>query len=415
MKNNRIGLLLSLAIFLLPQSGYCDSFSGLFNNTKDVASEVAVLNVVAADVASMDFSPDGKHLAVDSRGNGGTDIWDIEEERIVSHLPESGVTAWYRDVISYSPNGQQLAICHGQGESNINIDVYDTSSWATIHSVKDAEKRLNGSGGCEAITFTPDGKELIRLAGSYLGRPGNNVIFYDTSSWQVTRGFRTVPLIDDTNTIRDPINWTLLETPNMLWIDPDNKKTEFNPGTLSISKDGKFLALAGTSIAFGSGTPFDQSEVVIVDISNQAIVHVIHGQAESSERMLPVDIHSLDWSPDNIHVAFGPIDNNVSVQIYDTSRNNTVVSEDTGPSYSLVRYTPDGKYLIENVGKKVEIWDGKHQNLLQVIKAQPSYIAVSRNGRFFAIGGHAPSIADINPLLSLTFPGHGRVFIYELK
>lgn len=414
MKNNRIRLLLPLVIFLLPLSGYCNPFSGLFKNPKDVATEVAALDVVAADVASMDFSPNGKYLAVDSRGNGGTDVWDIEKKRIVSHLPEGGVAAWYRDVISYSPNGQQLAICHGQGDSNINIDVYDTSSWTTIHSIKDSENRLNGSGGCEAITFTPDGKELIRLAGSYIRRAGNNVIFYDTSSWQVTRGFRTVPLVDN-NTIGDPINWSLLDTPNMLWIDPRNKKTEFNPGTLSISKDGKYLAMAGTSIAFGNASPFNQSEVVIVDISNQAVVHVIHGQAESSEHMLPVDIQSLDWCPDNIHIAFGPIDNSVSVQIYDTSRNNTVVSEDTGPSNSLVRYTPDGKYLIELVGKTVEIWDGQHKNLLQLIKAQPSYIAVSRNGRFFAIGGHAPSVADINPFLSLTFPGHGRVFIYELK
>jgi hypothetical protein len=244
-------------------------------------------------------------------------------------------------------------------------------------------------------------------------------MFYDTSSWQVTRGFRTVPLVDDpNNTIRDPIKWAILDTPDMLWIDPSNKKTSFHPGTLSISKDGKYLALIGTSIAFGSGTPFDQSEVVIVDISNQSLAYVIHGQAESPKHQLPVYAKSLDWNPDNVHLAFGPVDTNVAINIVDLSNNKTVVSEETGPSNTLVRYTTDGKYLIEKVGKKVEIWDGQHQKLLQVIKAEPSYIAVSLDGRYFAMGGAKNSILDATAMLSLiTHPNgpSGKVIVYKLK
>jgi WD40 repeat protein len=421
MKRVKLTALGWLALLAMPLVATADLF-GLGDSDK-VAVEVAVLDE-DTQPGAIALSPDGRQLAVDSWGNGGTNIWDLDQKRIVNHMPEGGAGTSFKDLISYSPSGKQFAICHAQGPSNINIDVYDTASWKIIHSLGDAERRLNGSGGCAAITFTPDGRELIRLGGSNIFRPGNNVIFYDTSSWQVTRGFRTEPLVDDpnnaisaNNAIRDPINWTVLDTPDTILIDPSNNKTSFHPNTLSISKDGKYLALIGDSYVFEKATNVQQSVAVIVDISNRSLVHVIHGQAGS-----------LDWNPDNVHLAFGQIDNvhlafgqidyTFSIKIFDSSSNKTVVSEEAGPSNILVRYTPDGKYLIEKVGKKVEIWDGQHQKLLQVIKAEPSYIAVSLDGRYFAMGGAKNSILDATAMLSLiTHPNgpSGKVIVYKLK
>jgi WD40 repeat protein len=388
--------------------------AGVFelSGNDEVATEIAVLHETTLP-GPIAFSPNGKYLAVDSWGNAGTNIWDFAQQRIARHLPSSGALIWYDDLIAYSPNGTQFAIC-----SNGKFDVYDTSTWRTIYSLGNTEHRVDENSGCGAISYTPDGKWLIRLARPDIRSPGNNVVVYDTSSWQVIGGFRTIPLIDAKNSIRNPKNWSVLDTPNMILIDPTNKKTSFNPDTLSVSKDGKYLALSGSSIAFGNRRPFSRSEVVIVNITERVLIHIIHGQAESPERQLPTTINSLDWNPDNAHIAFGPVNNIVAISIFDTISNKTVVSEDAAGSYSLVRYTPNGKYLIEKIGKKVEIWDSQHHNLLQTIKADPTYLAVSPDGLHFAMGGGEPSILDATPMLSLfTHPNgpKGKVLVYRLK
>ena len=57
-----------------------------------------------------------------------------------------------------------------------------------------------------------------------------------------------------------------------------------------------------------------------------------------------------------------------------------------------LRYTPDGKYLIEGFmngrgsGRGVRIWDGQHRELLQEIPGEVSGLAVSRDGHYLAVG-----------------------------
>lgn len=380
--------------------------AGLFSSDNNaVATEVTVLDEDTQSGA-LDFSPDGRYLAVDSHGNGGTNIWDLEKKRIVTHLPEGGAYTWQKELLRYNPNGKQLAICHGMGTSQISVDVYDPSSGATIYSISDEDKTKGFGGGCAGIAFTPDGKELVRLANRMIFHPGNNVIFYDTSSWLVTRGIRTIPLIKKPSNAawNDKSNWSFLDAPDMLWINPD-KSAAFHPDMLSFSKDGRYLALAGGSFDVYQAQDH-RNEVALVDMQNLSLMRVIPGHVES-----------FDWNPDNIHIAV-PGDLNGKLNIFDSQTGRVVLSEEVGSVHVLVRYTPDGKYLIEKVGKKVEIWDGQHQNLLQVIKAEPSYIAVSQDGHYFAMGGAKSSIWDANALLSLTVHpkgASGKVIIYKLK
>jgi Tol biopolymer transport system component len=51
----------------------------------DVATKSAVIDV-DTEVGGIDFSPDGKRLAIDSHGNGGTDIWDFAKKRMIGHV-----------------------------------------------------------------------------------------------------------------------------------------------------------------------------------------------------------------------------------------------------------------------------------------------------------------------------------------
>lgn len=58
-----------------------------------------------------------------------------------------------------------------------------------------------------------------------------------------------------------------------------------------------------------------------------------------------------------------------------------------------VRFTPNGRYLIlsdsngRGTGIGVSIWDAKHVKLLQRIPGDSASLAVSRDGKYLAIGG----------------------------
>ena len=96
----------------------------------DVATKSVVIEVVA-EAAGMDFSPNGNYLAIDTRGNDGTDIWDFAQKRMAGHVKDGGVGVWATDMIHFSPDGRQLAICTNK------ITVYDTTTWIQSAGTKD--------------------------------------------------------------------------------------------------------------------------------------------------------------------------------------------------------------------------------------------------------------------------------------
>jgi hypothetical protein len=61
------------------------------------------------------------------------------------------------------------------------------------------------------------------------------------------------------------------------------------------------------------------------------------------------------------------------------------------PGHAELRYTNDGRYLIETdvtgvrAGWGIRIWDGQHRALLQTIPGEYAHLAVSRDGHHFAV------------------------------
>lgn len=88
------------------------------------------------------------------------------------------------------------------------------------------------------------------------------------------------------------------------------------------------------------------------------------------------------------HGALGVGLDNV-IRLYDT-RTGALVGGESGPITTWVtalRYTPQGRYLIEaGIHHEVEIWDGSHHHLLQKIPHQAWSLAVSPHGHYLALG-----------------------------
>lgn len=92
--------------------------------------------------------------------------------------------------------------------------------------------------------------------------------------------------------------------------------------------------------------------------------------------------------------------------------------ESADSSHALVRYTPDGKHLIEQTHGKFEILDAAHQHIAQQFRSEVSAIAVPPDGKSVAFGGGAANFIDSVPILSFLLHsdgGAGKVVVVKLN
>lgn len=374
--SHKTQLILALIAMQFPVTGYCNSENGWFDNLfaskskniKEAAVKVAELHEDEdINIWGLDFSPDGKYLAATSPNTVSmssnkveVQIWDWQSGRIVRSLEKAGGNdGLTTEPIRYSPDGRLLVACHSLAQGDVVARIWNTETWAFVHDITDP---VGGGQGCGAIGFTPDGKSLIRVTDRIVTNPGDNLFIYNTSTWQPVWGLRTVP---------------------------------FEPHSLAVSPDGKFVAVVGQLFDFSPTAPglsiaeatkemFKrkiQSQIAIVDIAQHTIVRTTpsprHGQ--------------IAWSPDGAHITVAGAG---EITVFDMQSGKQVADEPIKSGHISVRYTPDGKYLIEGVengketGLGIRIWDSKHRELLQDIPGNVRGIAVSRDGHYFAAGGY---------------------------
>jgi WD40 repeat protein len=326
-----------------------DLFESKGKTMKEVATEVVTLPE-DEDIRGLDFSPDGKLLATTSTQTLAVKIWDWRNRRIVRAFQRpQGSNLGSTESVRFSPDGRLLASCSDPSGPNRSITrIWNATSGEVVHDIEEPY-----SGGCEAIAFFPDGTVLARIAIRRADDIHDSLIIYDTKTWQSIWGLHLTP---------------------------------FYPKHLAISPDGKFVALAGQvrnplswpfptpQPTFGTPPSPNQALIVVVDVERRTVMRAIQAYAER-----------LAWSPDGAHiVAGGGLD---PIMIFDAESGALVTSEKGETGHVLVRYTPDGKYLIERIDLKVLIWDGQHREVYQEIPAAPGVIAVSQDGHYLAMGG----------------------------
>ncbi|MDR3413109.1 MAG: hypothetical protein P4L87_19510 [Formivibrio sp.] len=375
-----IAVLLSAVALTGMQS---NSYAGMFDSV-ETDNSVARLTVTLDEEHQIDvlaFSPDGKYLmAAPYYYSTTAHIWDWKnDKRLASPFQNKKVDPQIRNAIQYSSDGHAIAWCG-----------YRTPIWKIDNAeelfVSEHEPKI---GLCQAIEFFPDGKSVAIVLSSYPG---------DISTLAVRNA----------------------STGQLLW---ELSSKGFYPQSMAVSPDAQFIAIGGSFYDRDIGVKHEQ--IHIVDAERHVIVRtieVVPSVTLASHVNTAGSIEQIAWSSDSIQIAAGlrgvPSDGADAVKIFDAASGALVTSE-AGPMGTEVRglcYTSDGKYLVElGIGKTVKIWDGKHTKLLQEISAKPAACAVSKDGHHLALGGGAPSLSNINPLLSLMFPGKGRILIYKFR
>jgi WD40 repeat protein len=368
-----------------------------------VATEVARIKTVH-ELGALDFSPDGMSIALDPIGYSGTDLWNWKRGRIVRHLPEGGTLGSGRPAVQYANDGRLVAICHAAGDSGVILDVYAVETGATVYSVTDSRS----GGNCRATAFSPDGKLLTRLSSGNPMRYGDNVLFYDTIKWEPSGELRTIALFaTPPPEVSDilPEAARTIPVSNRLQLQSGHDEVSFYPSLMSYSPDGKYLAMAGQYVPLPMGGQFHFA-IAILDVATRTIVRTL----------MEEEARDFDWNADGTRLA---VAEPTEIKVLNVKNGITLVEQRTELGGSLVRYTADGKYMIEAVAKTIEIWDGEHRRVLQSIAAEPECMATSRDGRYLAIGGaESQPITGQFPLLSVIVHPNGvggRAIVYALK
>ncbi len=347
-----------------------------------VATEVARLHE-DRNIWGLAISPDGRLLAVGNAGNMTIDVWDWRAKRIVRTLKRARHAALATEPLRFSPDGRLLALCV-DARGRVVIRVWDTETGAVVH---DLTAPL-GSTDCQSIAFSPDGKRLFAAIYELAKAAGDSIVAYSTRTWQPVWGIRTDPSLN----------------------------------TLAVTPNGQFLAAGGLAyVAPDAQHPNGalQTRIVIVDIARRAIVRTFAAFPIGTPGYIP-DLSQLVWSPDGVHLATGlgmANPGSDAVRIFNARTGALVTRETTSAETDIygLRYTPNGKYLIESTRcGHVLIWDGQHQHLLQEIPGDANSLAVSSNSRYLAVSRDCRYVTYSRNRRVLVGPGD-KVAVWELK
>jgi WD40 repeat protein len=152
----------------LVSGGSCVTLWDLKKNGMEQALPVPVKSI-----NTVEFSPDGRTLALAQQRDGAIMLWDLEQSKMGTPLlkTEHPILS-----LAFSPDGQYLAT--GDCSDNASITVWDLGTG--VHTLRLRWPR----GPLKAVKFSPDGKSLA-TASSY----ERGVRLWDVRSGKLVRSF----------------------------------------------------------------------------------------------------------------------------------------------------------------------------------------------------------------------------------
>ncbi len=307
----------------------------------------------------------------------------VAEDSSQWSLPENAIARIGKGQITdmeYSPNGKLLAV-----STPIGIWLYDVETGAEVamftgykfSSIAQFRNNLNRIIYYNTdITFSPDGKTLAATCWD------DNIRFWDVQTHQIKAtlevkgGVWKVLFSADGNTLISAGGFIQLWNANSL-----QHKFTFTEDygyftSIAISSDGTTLASAS-----------NDERIDLWDIKNGKHIAKIHDRTDSDK--------VLAFSPDGTILACrGP---NKTVRLWDTkTRKRLKMLIGHKKSVETIAFSPDGKTLASGSwDKTIMLWDvqsGKHKTTLTGHKDGIRTLTYSPNGDTLASGGHDGTI-----------------------
>jgi WD40 repeat protein len=337
------------------------------------AKNAAILSDLKANTTAQltaRFSPDAKHLVMGGY-DSPTRVWEAQSGQVISSLQsEKRIDPLLAEVwkvpaiagnivkpiarssvheLSWSPDGQQLAVLTSNGEGI--VEIWDVGSERRLITIKVGQRFVS------TIAWSPDGRHLA--TGGSTTRIGEAA----TRLWQAQTG-RLYSQLD--------------------FQREEQKQVQVE--SLSWSADGRLLARGGANVTAGV---FDvstgqlmgpQIQSVWVAWSPQGNYLAIRDSGPSADLKIwdgvksefikeiasGADTHSLAWSSNNKLVAAA---NESSVDIFDRESGTRILRlEGHTARVEQVSWSPDGRFIVTAAtDASVKIWKGSSGELLATL------------------------------------------------
>jgi WD40 repeat protein/tRNA A-37 threonylcarbamoyl transferase component Bud32 len=339
------------------------------------------LRSLQGDYSGIDFSPDGKTLAI-AGGEGRVELWDVSTTRKVRELTDPAAATSTEPALAtvrYSPDGSVLAA--GGQEAN-HVTLWATATGRPIGRPITVKPP---GGGAQRISFSPDSTRFVTP-----GAPGTVGI------WEVATGRRVgKPLV----TGSDPVSAAIFADDGRTLIASDESgsvsmvdvvtgrpiRAPLSVGrhpadSLDLSPDGRLLAAASfdgsvfvwnakTGEPFGSPLTVDTSPVNEVAFSpdgrtlvsghqQSAVVWSMDGDQTLGK---PIDggidlTTDVSFSPDGTRFVAGQFDGDVVE--YDTATQRQALLLHIDSVVTAVAFAPDGKHVaVGSIDGRVRLLD----------------------------------------------------------
>ncbi|MHB1670215.1 WD40 repeat domain-containing protein [Thiomonas sp.] len=367
-------LALVLALVLWPSPGTAGGmFSGLsdfFHGTKSIARAKAEFDLSPYGASVLDWSPDGKFLAVSGILNPYVMVFDIQSKKRVMTLRK---LAGGSHGLAYSPDGRYLAAGQAftQWLQGVSVMIWDAKSGALVKSLTGPFPPDKPANSVTYLAFSPDGRYLAVGYDGNFRHPRDNIYLYDTRTWAPVRSFGDA---------KDIIH-----------------------GGLLFSPDGRHLA---------HGTL--EGDIRIWDVASGRLVRAIRAYSNEaykkrSNSKNSNDVESLAYSPDGKQIVtgtdtgseYGHLNeatgefvtgkNNEQVKVWRVTGKGELIRTIDGftTSVGTIAFSHDGKYLVTGSDdKKVKVWDTHTWRVLETFTASdaPMSADFSPDSNYLAVG-----------------------------
>ncbi|MCI0633149.1 MAG: protein kinase [Actinobacteria bacterium] len=285
-------------------TGMSDGTTVLWRLSRDDAEAILTLAGHGAEVADVDFSPDGTRL-VTSSDDGNVRLWDITPEGGHELLTLAGSGG-----LAYSPDGSLIAV----GSEDGDVRLYEAESGERTTLLRGHEGRIN------AIAFHPSGSTLATAG------------FSDGTAriWDATSGIESaaIDLVPSNQPAR------------LCELYPSRLEQVFD---IAFSPDGDMLLTGGW---------FAASSTLIWDPTTGELERIL-AQGSSSQDQWG---RSVDFSPDGRLVA-GEGWDSVFVWAVDDAQ---IVAQIPEQQVNALAFSPDGRSLVTgSLEGGVKVWEAR--------------------------------------------------------
>lgn len=297
-------------------------------------------------IYSVDFSPDGKYLAV-ANSDGVVTIWDFAAKRAVATIDSPGSVALFD---RYSPDGKQLVLASAN-----TITVFSTSTWTKKKPIT-----CSAVNYVTCVAYSTDGRYFA------VGGLDGTAVVYNTDRWSPIRvlkspggRFFALSFIPDRPELAAADNGASIH----IWSIATGKvkiRIGGNAGyinALACSHDGRMLAAGGAAGA-----------ITVYDTSSGRIMHVLANPGDVT--------NALCFDPATNELVAADADN--AINFWDVA-SETMTSTLDGhrlPAQCLA-FSPNGRWLAsagwDFTAKVWDTWD-RSWDVLQLKNGGHSFL-----------------------------------------